>query len=146
MQKIFNNSYNYGNNLACIFIDVDYFKTVNDTYGHNIGDKLLKRIASILKENIRKSDFLFRYGGDEFVVLLNSANEEKLKQYNIETNAKLKEEKENLGIETDISLSMGAKIFYPLISNVADAKSLLEQADKILYKVKTREKGNIYIE
>lgn len=146
MQKIFNNSYNYGNNLACIFIDVDYFKTVNDTYGHNIGDKLLKSIASILKENIRKSDFLFRYGGDEFVVLLNSANEEKLKQYNIETNAKLKEEKESLGIETDISLSMGAKIFYPLISNVTDAKSLLEQADKILYKVKTREKGNIYIE
>ena len=55
---------------AMILIDVDYFKEVNDTYGHEIGDKLLKRIASILRKSFRSEDYVCRIGGDEFAVLM----------------------------------------------------------------------------
>ncbi|NLP18942.1 MAG: GGDEF domain-containing protein [Firmicutes bacterium] len=57
-------------NFTLSFIDLDNFKSVNDQYGHLIGDKVLKQVANILAENIRKSDVLARYGGDEFVLLM----------------------------------------------------------------------------
>ncbi len=56
--------------LCVAFMDIDDFKKINDTYGHSIGDVVLKRIAYILKENCRKTDFIFRYGGEEFVLIL----------------------------------------------------------------------------
>ena len=55
---------------AMILIDVDYFKEVNDTYGHETGDKLLKRVASILRKSFRSEDYVCRIGGDEFAVLM----------------------------------------------------------------------------
>lgn len=63
-------SQRYGRTLSIIMIDIDYFKEVNDTYGHLIGDEVLKKLAHILSEGIRKSDVIARWGGEEFVVLL----------------------------------------------------------------------------
>ena len=56
--------------LACMFLDVDYFKSVNDTYGHHIGDLVLMRMVSVIKEQVRACDIVARYGGEEFVVAL----------------------------------------------------------------------------
>ena len=86
--------------FALIFIDLDNFKPVNDNFGHEEGDKVLKKVANILKESFRKSDFIIRFGGDEFIILLNLQNidisnikkiidslrkrvEEKLKKYSL---------------------------------------------------------------
>ena len=55
---------------ACLFIDLDHFKQVNDTHGHLVGSKLLAEIGYLIKAQLRLIDFAFRYGGDEFVVLL----------------------------------------------------------------------------
>lgn len=56
--------------LSCLFVDLDYFKLVNDNYGHQIGDKVLSSVGQLLKSSLRKTDFVARYGGEEFAVLL----------------------------------------------------------------------------
>jgi diguanylate cyclase (GGDEF)-like protein len=56
--------------LSIIFFDIDFFKSVNDTYGHDIGDKVLKDLATVVKEHIRKDDFFARWGGEEFVIIV----------------------------------------------------------------------------
>ncbi|MBC8431346.1 MAG: diguanylate cyclase [Desulfobacterales bacterium] len=60
----------YGHDLSCIMLDIDYFKSVNDTYGHNGGDRVLKGIAEVLQSLARESDFVCRYGGEEFCIVL----------------------------------------------------------------------------
>jgi diguanylate cyclase (GGDEF)-like protein len=60
----------YGRELCCLMIDIDKFKAVNDTYGHLVGDRVIQQTADVLIQALRKSDALFRYGGEEFLVLL----------------------------------------------------------------------------
>ena len=60
----------YGAEGAAIVLDVDHFKYVNDTHGHNVGDELIVRVAQMLRERLRDTDVLARLGGDEFAVLL----------------------------------------------------------------------------
>jgi diguanylate cyclase (GGDEF)-like protein len=67
----------YGHKICVLMIDVDNFKTVNDTYGHLAGDEVLRAIADILQSSVRKSDVVARYGGDEFIILLPMADEAK---------------------------------------------------------------------
>jgi two-component system, cell cycle response regulator len=62
--------------LACVMCDVDHFKSVNDTYGHQAGDAVLKQVAEILRDSAREIDRVGRYGGEEFIILLPSANVE----------------------------------------------------------------------
>jgi diguanylate cyclase (GGDEF)-like protein len=60
--------------LGCVMCDVDHFKSVNDTYGHQAGDAVLRQVAEILKDSAREIDRVGRYGGEEFIVLLPNAN------------------------------------------------------------------------
>ncbi|MFC1508531.1 diguanylate cyclase [Candidatus Omnitrophota bacterium] len=64
----------YDHDLSCVILDIDFFKKVNDTYGHIIGDKVLKQTVDIIKANCRTSDIVARYGGEEFVILLPETN------------------------------------------------------------------------
>ena len=61
---------------SVMMLDVDFFKAVNDTYGHDIGDKVIVELAKVLKDNIRSADLAIRYGGEEFVVMLHNATDE----------------------------------------------------------------------
>jgi diguanylate cyclase (GGDEF)-like protein len=61
---------------SILMLDVDFFKSVNDTYGHDVGDKVIVAIGKVLRDNIRESDLPIRYGGEEFLLLLHNANDE----------------------------------------------------------------------
>ncbi len=73
IEREINRATRYGT-LSMIMIDLDNFKNVNDTYGHLQGDILLKNVAGIIRSSLRKVDFVFRYGGEEFLVLLPSSD------------------------------------------------------------------------
>ncbi len=77
LSKEFQKAKRYGGNLSCLMVDIDHFKQVNDTYGHAVGDMVLKEVAATLKNCLRTVDIVARWGGEEFVILLPAT---KLKQ------------------------------------------------------------------
>jgi len=66
--------------FSAMLIDIDNFKKINDTYGHHIGDEVLKKVAHILKEESRRTDLVFRYGGEEFIILFPDSTLDKIKK------------------------------------------------------------------
>lgn len=76
IDKIMSQAARNKDTYSVLMLDVDFFKMVNDTYGHDIGDKVIVALSKVLKSSIRESDLAIRYGGEEFVVMLHNANEE----------------------------------------------------------------------
>lgn len=76
IDKVMSQATRLDEKYSVMMLDVDFFKMVNDTYGHDVGDRVIVAIAGILKENIRESDLAIRYGGEEFVVMLHNATDE----------------------------------------------------------------------
>jgi len=117
--------------IALIMLDLDNFKDVNDSYSHEEGDKLLKRFAQLVVSNLRKKDSIFRYGGDEFVIILGGVKEEEV--YSI-----LKRINYNLKQEMNITFSAGVAY-----GNSHEIDSLFKVADQNLYRAKAKGKNNI---
>ena len=118
--------------MALILIDVDYFKSVNDTYGHAVGDRVLKRVAEILRHSFRSVDIICRIGGDEFVVVMTRANSSmrQLVMNKINrANELLQHPKDDL---PPVSLSVGVA-FSDRENPQGD---IFKDADTALYKVK----------
>lgn len=117
--------------MALLVIDVDHFKDVNDTYGHEVGDEALKRVAEILVQNFRNSDTPIRYGGDEFVVLMASVTEKQTDSII----SKIKEINEILQSPQEgfpkLSISVGVAF-----STNGYSQELFCQADEALYEMK----------
>ncbi len=126
---------------SVMFLDIDNFKTVNDIYGHNIGDLLLKRIAARLKSCIRASDLLGRIGGDEFAILvpdIKSIHEvDEIAQRIIDSfNYPIIISRYRLNTSTSIGIA-------DYSDHIADGKTLLKRADIAMYKAKERGKNNL---
>ncbi|HCC79339.1 MAG: hypothetical protein A2X25_06440 [Chloroflexi bacterium GWB2_49_20] len=123
-----NRTKRHGRDLSLLMIDVDNFKIFNDSFGHLKGDLMLHDIALALKDSIRKSDFLARYGGDEFVVILpeTSLKEAGVVSQKIQTMVSEKFSKEGLGV------SIGIAAYHSGITEQA----LLGEADENLYQQK----------
>jgi len=126
--------------MAVLFIDLNNFKTLNDTFGHEVGDQVLKQVAHKLKSNLRKDDMVVRAGGDEFLVLLTGitsiedANSAVLKIIEALTVSFVID-----GKEIDIRASIGVSL-YP--DNGTTLRELMQKADVAMYKAK-REKPDI---
>ncbi|MFW6210795.1 MAG: GGDEF domain-containing protein, partial [bacterium] len=124
----------YGNNLSLIIGDIDYFKDINDTYGHIAGDYILKNIALLLKNSTSPVDTVARYGGEEFVVIMPEADKENA----ADTAEKIRREIEKYPFrfgDNDIKVTMS----FGVGSFPGDAmvkRSLIEKADAALYKAK----------
>ena len=130
-------------NLAVIFLDLDEFKEINDTYGHNMGDKVLIRLAKEMQDALREEDTLSRIGGDEFVVLLSELNEraDALPIIIRLLEAASKEIKID-NIKTKLSASLGVT-FYPQNEQV-NTDLLLRQADQAMYQSKLSGKNRYH--
>lgn len=127
--------------FALYFIDLDGFKNVNDTLGHDIGDLLLKEVAKIFKDSLREEDLVFRIGGDEFAIIIKYSNDEKdLKVIankiieNINKPIIIKNHKINVGCSIGISV-------FP--KDAQDLKNLLKYSDTAMYKAKQNGKNRV---
>lgn len=125
----------YKRSFALMYIDIDHFKQVNDEYGHDAGDELLKWLASKISACIRTSDTLARQGGDEFVLILSeiSTPDDAVMIVDKIFHA-IREVSYDGSIQMQVSLSIGVAIFDPNSSDTID--DLLKKADLALYRVK----------
>jgi len=129
--------------LAVMFVDLDEFKTINDTYGHDVGDTVLKMIAGRLKENARGDDTVSRHGGDEFLYLLMEVGDE--------TDIKLLVEKITKAVQAPCDISVGthsaglsikASIGIALFpKDGTTAEMLIQSADRAMYRAKRENLG-----
>lgn len=123
--------------LGIIFFDIDYFKNVNDRYGHLVGDSVLKQIAALVRQRIRKSDIVARWGGEEFVLLLpDSELEEAIKVAQLLRKVIDEEDFESVG---NITCSFGVAA----LEENEDAEHLLNRADELLYEAKANGRNRV---
>lgn len=135
-------SHRYAFEFSLIFIDLDHFKSVNDTYGHLMGSKLLSEIGEAVKERCRMIDMAFRYGGDEFVVLLPQTSKENALSVAHRVHKLIRETvwlKES-GINIHITASVGVAS-YPTDSRTK--AELLHLADEAMYAVKNSTRDSV---
>jgi diguanylate cyclase (GGDEF)-like protein len=135
-------SQRYGYEFSLVFIDLDHFKNVNDTHGHLVGSKLLSEVGQMVKIACRRIDFAFRYGGDEFVVVLPQASKEnafvvarRLHRMIGETRWLTSE-----GLDIHITASVGVAS-YP--SDARTKVDLLHLADEAMYQVKNSTRDGV---
>jgi diguanylate cyclase (GGDEF)-like protein len=116
-------------NLSFLFIDIDYFKKVNDTYGHNIGDMVLKEVSAAIKQNVRTGDTVARWGGEEIVVSLLGAG-----LYDAQDKAEdIRQNIEELKFPAIPDLKVTVSIGVVSSENLSDFEDLIKNADKALY-------------
>ncbi|WP_460312257.1 sensor domain-containing diguanylate cyclase [Aliiglaciecola aliphaticivorans] len=122
--------------LSLIMLDIDHFKNINDTYGHVVGDEVIKKVAKVLKQNLKRTtDDACRYGGEEFALILPNTDFDGAKALG----EKLRESIENTVTEVDdlqLKVTISAGVASTIVNGVDDEKSLLESADKALYQAK----------
>ncbi|QTA38367.1 GGDEF domain-containing protein [Thermosipho ferrireducens] len=129
-RRALENFKNIAGQSAVLFIDLNDFKKINDKYGHELGDKTLKIIAERLKRVIKKEDLIFRYGGDEFVVILKDIDDEEIIKSIVTRIKKIIE----IPITIDMSsFRVSAAIGYVLNSKTTSIKELIDLADKKMY-------------
>ena len=134
IEREFLRAQRYSNDLSVAVIDVDFFKKVNDTYGHLCGDYVLKEVAYLTLQTFRKTDMVFRYGGEEILVILTETPLEKA----IIPLERLRKAIENYPFNYDnndihVTVSIGVE---SLNENIGCFEELIDNADKALYYAK----------
>jgi diguanylate cyclase (GGDEF)-like protein len=117
-------------------LDIDKFKTINDQYGHLYGDEVLVHFSNLMKKSFRYSDFLFRYGGEEFVVILNNADEQGAEKALEKFRASVEDYEFPFG---KVTVSIG----YTPIDPKFDISVIVENADKAVYQAKSNGRNQV---
>ena len=129
--------------LSLIFVDVDHFKSINDEYGHDCGDLALASVASWINESLRGCDTVFRYGGEEFVILLADTNQ---------TDAAIIAERVRTSIESHTLaygmevLNITASLGVSTLRKNDSAESLVKRADEAMYKAKKTGRNRVCLD
>lgn len=133
----------YNNYLSIIMADIDHFKRINDTYGHKVGDEVLKTLAVILKASVRGEDIVARYGGEEFIILLH--NTSKYDAFRVAERIRLEVKDTSfidIGIPEKITVSFGISCFP---EDGEDPIELIKKADQALYQAKSQGRNRVVV-
>ncbi|NJN12031.1 MAG: diguanylate cyclase [Richelia sp. RM1_1_1] len=129
--------------LSLIILDVDYFKKVNDNYGHLVGDRLLKLLSSRIRHNLRVQDTPFRYGGEEFVIILGDTTTEEANLVAHRLNSIVKDSPFAIDstLTINVTISLGTACLLP--NDDKQGLSLLHRADSLLLKAKSEGRNRV---
>lgn len=141
LEKEFLRALRYNNKLTLVMFDIDHFKAVNDTYGHPCGDYILKEVANAALQTFRKTDSVFRFGGEEFVVILTETD---IKQSEIPLE-RFRKTIETLDLtyqnqQINITVSIGA---CQLDQSIGNKEEFLQKADNALYDAKNSGRNKV---
>jgi diguanylate cyclase (GGDEF)-like protein len=136
MDRELNRAERYGHSFSLILFDIDHFKKVNDSYGHQRGDQVLKAISALAVKVVRTSDVVARYGGEEFAVVLPETPESGVGVFA----ERLRRGVEQLqilvdGLSISVTISLGATTYHAGVHR-HDKSALIEAADQALYQSK----------
>ncbi len=138
-QQVFFLAQREGTPYTVLMADIDHFKSINDTYGHDVGDVVLKGLASLMKQTLRKSDIIARWGGEEFIILLQNTPPEK----GLLAADKLRLAVQDFAVPVQnemlkFTISMGASV-----SQIPDVEKLQKEADLALYYSKENGRNQV---
>lgn len=143
LENRINSAKRYGFSIALFYLDLDLFKIINDTSGHEAGDKLLIQVTHILKKSLRSTDLLSRIGGDEFTIVVQNNDIERVKTVAVKINQMLSELEYSFNDRIyKVSVSIGIAVYPQHGSNVNE---LLANADLAMYQAKDLGGGQFHI-
>ena len=143
LEQEYNRTKRHPSDFSLAILDIDFFKKVNDTYGHQYGDYVLKTVASLMKQAFRKTDLLYRYGGEELIMIMPETNIEgaiipvqrlrrMIEEYDFDYN----------GVKAKVTASIGLTMNYQEFDSPAD---ILKSADEALYKAKESGRNRVVL-
>lgn len=138
-QREFARAKKYNMELSLLMIDLDYFKSINDTFGHAAGDEVIREIGNIIKTNFRRTDIVGRIGGDEFAVLLKNTSLQDAKKAAEQLRETVAGKKIVCGEqEIGLTVSIGAAAICGETDGSNSIEALFKKADDALYKAKAK--------
>jgi diguanylate cyclase (GGDEF)-like protein len=143
LDKEINRAQRSENCFSVLFMDIDHFKRVNDTRGHLVGSKVLVELSKIIHQNTRVVDYGFRYGGDEFLVVLVGTSAEQAKVVAERMRKQVEESVFDIdGIQLKVTLSIGIASFP---EHAKTKEQVIELADKAMYDGKKKSRNIVYV-
>lgn len=139
LKRAMHNANRHHTQIGLVLGDLNKFKAINDTYGHNIGDQVLQQFSNILRSCIRDSDSIFRFGGDEFAIIVEHASEDALDIIQNRIDIALKNNV--LLAKYQVSCSLGTTF----MNRADNEQSLFERADKALYRQKINQSKSLSV-
>ena len=131
-------------NLSFVMLDIDYFKKINDTYGHMAGDRILKDLSKILTSSVRKGDIVGRYGGEEFSIVLPGAIRDDAYNLCERIRSRVDEHEFSIGDQkVKVTISMG--VFAHEFDDSSPETEIIQKADELLYKAKKNGRNRVEI-
>lgn len=141
-EKEYNKAKRNDKNIAFIMLDIDYFKNVNDSYGHRVGDEVLKGIANTIQKNSRKSDIVGRYGGEEFCAILPDISIDQANSVCERIRKVVERNTFKIG-SNNINVTISIGICFKYSANNTNCEEMIIHADNALYRAKNTGRNRI---
>jgi len=145
LARAFEESTRYERPLSLAIVDIDFFKKVNDTYGHAAGDQVLKAVAAVFRDSIRASDLAARYGGEEFAVMMPETDRDDALQFAEKIRKLIEAEQISTGAG-DIRVTVSIGLATIPRSRLKTTRELIDAADKALYRAKRGGRNQVQME